>query len=45
MGYGRKYIMEWRHLITRLGLAAIANIRTPNELVKLFLDGCKDIMT
>ena len=25
--------------------AGIANNRTPNELVKLFLDGCKDIMS
>lgn len=45
MGYGW-YIMEIATLFFALGLAAgIANDRTPNELVKLFLDGCKDIMS
>lgn len=45
MGYGW-YIMEIATLFFVLGLAAgIANNRTPNELVKLFLDGCKDIMS
>lgn len=45
MGYGW-YIMEIATLFFALGLAAgIANGRTPNELVKLFLDGCKDIMS
>ena len=45
MGYGW-YIMEIATLFFALGLAAgIANNRTPNELVKLFLDGCKDIMS
>ncbi len=40
------YIMEIATLFFALGLAAgIANNRTPNELVKLFLDGCKDIMS
>ena len=38
--------MEIATLFFALGLAAgIANNRTPNELVKLFLDGCKDIMS
>ncbi len=45
MGYGW-YIMEIATLFLALGLAAgIANGKTPNELVKLFLDGCKDIMS
>ncbi len=45
MGYGW-YIMEIAALFFALGLAAgIANGRTPNELVKLFLDGCKDILS
>lgn len=45
MGYGW-YIEEIATLFFALGLAAgIANGRTPNELVKLFLDGCKDIMS
>lgn len=45
MGYGW-YIMEIATLFFALGLAAgIANGRNPNELVKLFLDGCKDIMS
>lgn len=45
MGYGW-YIMEIATLFFVLGLAAgIANGRTPNELVKLFLDGCKDILS
>lgn len=44
MGYGW-YIMEIATLFFALGLAAgIANGRNANELVKLFLDGCKDIM-
>lgn len=44
MGYGW-YIMEIATLFFGLGLAAgIANNKSPNELVKLFLDGCKDIM-
>lgn len=45
MGYGW-YIMEIATLFFVLGLAAgIANGRGPNELVKLFLEGCKDIMS
>ncbi|MDL2256393.1 AbgT family transporter [Parabacteroides sp. OttesenSCG-928-G06] len=45
MGYGW-YIMEIATLFFGLGLAAgIANGRTPNELVKLFLEGCKDILS
>lgn len=45
MGYGW-YIMEIASLFFALGLAAgIANGKGPNELVKLFLDGCKDIMS
>lgn len=45
MGYGW-YIKEIATLFFALGLAAgIANDRTPNELVKLFLDGCKDILS
>lgn len=45
MGYDW-YIMEIATLFFGLGLAAgIANGRNPNELVKLFLDGCKDIMS
>ena len=45
MGYGW-YIMEIATLFFALGLAAgIANGRNANELVKLFLDGCKDIMS
>jgi uncharacterized ion transporter superfamily protein YfcC len=45
MGYGW-YIMEIATLFFALGLAAgIANGKSPNELVKLFLDGCKDIMS
>lgn len=45
MGYGW-YIKEIATLFFGLGLAAgIANDRSPNELVKLFLDGCKDIMS
>ena len=45
MGYGW-YIMEIAALFFALGIAAgLANGRTPNELVKLFLDGCKDIMS
>lgn len=44
MGYGW-YIMEIASLFFGLGLAAgIANNKSANELVKLFLDGCKDIM-
>lgn len=45
MGYGW-YIMEIATLFFALGLAAgIANNRNPNELVKLFLEGCKDILS
>ena len=45
MGYGW-YIQEISTLFFVMGLAAgIANGRTPDELVKLFLDGCKDIMS
>lgn len=45
MGYGW-YIMEIATLFFGLGLAAgIANGRSANELVKLFLDGCKDILS
>jgi hypothetical protein len=45
MGYGW-YIMEIATLFFALGLAAgISNNRTPNELVKLFMEGCKDIMS
>lgn len=45
MGYGW-YIGEIATLFFGLGLAAgLANGRTPNELVKLFLDGCKDILS
>lgn len=45
MGYGW-YIMEIATLFFALGiLAGVANGKTPNELVKLFLDGCKDIMS
>ena len=45
MGYGW-YIMEIATLFFALGIAAgIANGRNPNELVKLFLEGCKDIMS
>lgn len=45
MGYGW-YIQEIATLFFVLGLTAgIANGRTPNELVKLFLEGCKDILS
>lgn len=45
MGYGW-YIMEIAALFFGLGIAAgLANGRGPNELVKLFLEGCKDIMS
>lgn len=45
MGYGW-YIMEIATLFFALGIAAgIANGKNANELVKLFLDGCKDIMS
>lgn len=45
MGYGW-YIMEIATLFFALGLAAgVANGRGPNELVRLFLEGCKDIMS
>ena len=38
--------MEISALFFTLGIAAgIANGRTPNELVKLFLEGCKDILS
>ena len=45
MGYGW-YIEEISTLFLVMGFAsAIANGRTPDQLVKLFLDGCKDIMS
>jgi uncharacterized ion transporter superfamily protein YfcC len=45
MGYDW-YIMEIATLFFALGLAAgIATERNPNEITKLFLDGCKDIMS
>lgn len=45
MGYAW-YIMEIAALFFALGLAAgIANDKSPNEIVKLFLDGCKDILS
>lgn len=45
MGYGW-YIKEIATLFFALGLAAgIAAGRSANELVKLFLDGCKDILS
>ncbi|MDR0430723.1 MAG: AbgT family transporter [Tannerellaceae bacterium] len=45
MGY-EWYIMEIATLFFALGLAAgTANGRNPNELTKLFLEGCKDIMS
>lgn len=45
MGYGW-YIMEIATLFLAMGLAAgIANNKGPNELVQLFLAGCKDIMS
>ena len=45
MGYGW-YIMEIATLFFVMGLlAGIANGRSADELVKLFLDGCKDIMS
>ncbi|MDL2221718.1 AbgT family transporter [Parabacteroides sp. OttesenSCG-928-N08] len=45
MGYGW-YIMEIATLFFGLGLAAgIANGKSPNELTKLFLEGCKDIFS
>lgn len=45
MGYGW-YIKEIATLFFALGLAAgIANGKGANELVKLFLEGCKDIMS
>lgn len=45
MGYGW-YIMEIATLFLGMGLAAgIANNKGPNELVQLFLAGCKDIMS
>ena len=45
MGYGW-YIMEIATLFLAMGLAAgIANNKSPNELVQLFLAGCKDIMS
>ncbi|MDR1202960.1 MAG: AbgT family transporter [Tannerellaceae bacterium] len=40
------YIMEIATLFFALGLAAgIANGRNPNEITRLFLEGCKDIMS
>ncbi|MDR0748529.1 MAG: AbgT family transporter [Tannerellaceae bacterium] len=45
MGYDW-YIMEIATLFFALGLAAgVANGRNPNEITRLFLDGCKDIMS
>lgn len=45
MGYGW-YIMEIATLFFALGIAAgVANEKSPNEIAKLFLDGCKDIMS
>ena len=45
MGYGW-YIKEIATLFLAMGLAAgIANNKGPNELVQLFLAGCKDIMS
>ncbi|MGM9758623.1 MAG: YfcC family protein [Parabacteroides sp.] len=45
MGYGW-YIEEIATLFFALGIAAgWANGRTPNELVQLFLAGCKDILS
>ena len=45
MGYGW-YIEEIATLFFALGLAAgMANGRSANELVKLFLEGCKDILS
>lgn len=44
MGYGW-YIMEIATLFLALGIVAgIANGKNANELVKLFMEGCKDIM-
>ncbi|MCD7977871.1 MAG: AbgT family transporter [Tannerellaceae bacterium] len=44
MGYDW-YIMEIATLFFALGMVAgLANDRTPDELVKLFMDGCKDIL-
>ena len=45
MGYGW-YIMEIATLFFAMGIVAgIANGRSADELVKLFLEGCKDIMS
>ena len=45
MGYGW-YISEIATLFLVMGLSAgVANGRGPNELVTLFLDGCKDMMS
>lgn len=45
MGYGW-YIREIAALFLALGMAAgVANGRGPNELTRLFLDGCKDILS
>ena len=45
MGFGW-YIREIATLFFALGMAAgIANGKRPNEIVRLFLDGCKDIMS
>lgn len=45
MGYGW-YISEIASLFLVMGLSAgIANGRGPNELVGLFLDGCKDMLS
>jgi len=45
MGYGW-YIMEIAALFFALGLAAgIANDKSPNDLVRLFMEGSKDILS
>ncbi len=45
MGYGW-YIMEIATLFFGLGIAAgLANDKSPNELVQLFMEGCKDILS
>lgn len=45
MGYNW-YIPEIATLFFTLGIAAgMANGRNPNEIVKLFMDGCKDILS
>lgn len=45
MGYGW-YIMEISALFFALGLASgIANDKSPNDIVRLFMEGCKDILS